>query len=109
MDSVLFLLNSPPSSPHTTRAFDLALELHTQGKSVSVFLLQDAVLSGLETNGAHSRVGRILGAGIPLYALGEDLRMRGFADSKLWYGVRVADYAQLVDLFDTHTRVVGAL
>lgn len=108
MDSVLFLLNSPPSNPNTNRAFDLALGLRAQGKSVSIFLLQDAVLSGLEVT-ASSRVGRILGAGISVYALGEDLQMRGFAESALWYGVRVADYAQLADLFDAHARVIGAL
>jgi sulfur transfer complex TusBCD TusB component (DsrH family) len=46
---------------------------------------------------------------IGCYALGEDLTLRGFTPLKLRAQVKVADYARLVDLFDEHTRVIGAL
>lgn len=43
------------------------------------------------------------------YAWDEDLKLRGFAEHELREQVQVADYAQLVTLFDQHTRVIGAL
>ncbi len=110
MESVLMLVNSAPSSPNVARAFQTALTLRAQGHAVSLFLLQDAVLAGLQVaDGASASAAQALGAGVALYALGEDLALRGFTPSKLWDGVRVADYAQLVDLFDQHPRVIGAL
>jgi sulfur relay protein TusB/DsrH len=119
MESILLLLNSVPSNPNAARAFQTALTLRAQGHSVSMFLLQDAVLAGLKAegydsaqsngDGAGSSTGQALNAGVSMFALGEDLALRGFDPSKLLDGVRVADYAQLVDLFDQHTRVIGAL
>jgi sulfur relay protein TusB/DsrH len=119
MESILLLLHSAPSNPNAARAFQTALTLRAQGRSVSMFLLQDAVLAGLKVesfnsaqanrDGANSLAVQALKAGVSMYALGEDLALRGFDPSKLPDGVRVADYAQLVDLFDQHTRVIGAL
>lgn len=116
MESVLMLVSSAPSSPNAARAFQTALTLRAQGHAVSLFLLQDAVLAGLQVaDGASASAAQALGAGVALpkglsvYALGEDLALRGFTPSKLWDGVRVADYAQLVDLFEQHPRVIGAL
>lgn len=76
-----------------------------------MFLFQDAVLAGLqiEGDGANAPVAQVLGAGISVYALPEDLAMRGFTPFKLRDGIHVADYAQLVDLLEQHSRVIGAL
>ncbi len=111
MEPILLLVNSAPSSPNVERAFQMALTLCAQGHAVSVFLLQDAVLGGLHVEGddAPSRAAQALGAGISVYALGEDLALRGFTPAKLRNGIRMADYSQLIDLFDRHSRVIGAL
>lgn len=107
MESILLLINSTPSSPNVERAFQTALTLRAQGHAVSVFLLQDAVLAAVDR--AYTRAAQALSNDIALYALAEDLHLRGFAPAALGTGVRAADYAQLVDLFAQHTRVVGAL
>ncbi|MBI4671897.1 MAG: DsrE family protein [Chloroflexi bacterium] len=111
MDSILFLLNSTPSSPNAARAFMAALTLRTQGHPVSLCLMQDAVLAGLETgeDGVNARTAHVLQAGVSMYALGEDLALRGFTPQKLYAGIQVADYPQLLDLFEQHARVIGAL
>jgi sulfur relay protein TusB/DsrH len=119
MESILLLLNSAPSNPNAARAFQAALTLRAQGHAVSMFLLQDAVLAALKVeslesaqpngDGASSSAAQALNAGVSMYALGEDLALRGFDPSKLPDGVCVADYVLLVDLFDQHTRVIGAL
>ena len=105
MDSILLLVNSAPSSVNAQRAWPLARTLHEQGQSVSLFLLQDGVLAAL--NGETAL--RDLPREIACYALGEDLTLRGFTPLKLREQVQVADYTRLVDLFDQHTRVIGAL
>ena len=105
MESVLMLINSAPSSINTQRAGQLARTLHEQGQSVSLFLLQDGVLAALKDEAALGDLPRE----IACYALGEDLALRGFTPLKLREQVLVADYGRLVDLFDQHTRVIGAL
>lgn len=111
MESILLLVNSAPSNPNLDRAFESALALKAQGHPVSMFLLQDAVLAGLKGDGAGGAPSssQALSAGITIYALNEDLAMRGFTASKLRDGIQLGDYGQLVDLFDQHTRVIGAL
>ncbi|MEW6404314.1 MAG: DsrH/TusB family sulfur metabolism protein [Chloroflexota bacterium] len=105
MKSILMLVNSTPSSANAQRTWQLARTLHEQGHSVTLFLIQDGVLAAL--NGETALRG--LPRGIGCYVLGEDLALRGFTPLKLREQFQVADYAQLVDLFDQHTRVIGAL
>ncbi|MBI5031884.1 MAG: sulfurtransferase complex subunit TusB [Chloroflexi bacterium] len=105
MESVLMLINSAPSSVNTQRAWQLARMFHEQGQAVSLFLLQDGVLAALQGETAL----RDLPREICCYALSEDLQLRGFTPLKVREQVQVADYARLVDLFDQHTRVIGAL
>jgi sulfur relay protein TusB/DsrH len=111
MEPILLLANSAPSNPNLERAFQSALALKAQGHPVSMFLLQDAVLAGLKGDGTGgaSWSGRALSAGVTIFALNEDLSMRGFSAAELWDGIQAADYGRLVDLFDQHTRVIGAL
>jgi sulfur relay protein TusB/DsrH len=111
MEPILFLVNSAPSSPNVERAFHTAFTLREQGHAVSIFLIQDGVLGGLASEGddGHSHVAQALDAGIAVQVLGEDLALRGFTAARLRNGVGVADYSQLIDLFDQHRRVIGAL
>ncbi len=104
MEPILMLVNSAPSSAHARRAWQTARTLHAQGHSMTVFLLQDGVLAGLE----REKDARGLPPEIRCQVLGEDLQLRGFAPSDLGAHVQVADYATLVDLFGVHSRVMGA-
>ncbi len=105
METVLMLVNSAPSSANARRAWQVACTLHEQGQVVSLFLLQDGVLAALKGETAL----RDLPREVRCYALSEDLALRGFTPLKVREQVQVADYARLVDLFDQHTRVIGAL
>jgi sulfur relay protein TusB/DsrH len=111
MESILFLLRSAPTHPDAPRALDFARSLKSQGHAVSVLLLQDAVLAGVKVEGpaTDSHIAQTLQSGISVYALDEDLALRGLTEAKLWEGLCVANYTELVDLMDRHARVVGAL
>lgn len=105
MESVLMLVSSAPSSANAQRAWQLARTLYEQGQAVSLFLLQDGVLAALQGETAL----RDLPREICCYALSEDLTLRGFTPLKVREQVQITDYARLVNLFDQHTRVIGAL
>ncbi len=110
MKSVLVWINSAPASPNLAGAFQLARQMRAQGREVSVFLAQDAVLAGVHVaDGSPAPVAQALQAGIATYVLDEDLRLRGYPSASLWAGVQTADYAHLVGLLDRHERVLGAL
>ena len=105
MEPILMLINSAPSSPNASRAWQTARTLHEQGHPVTLFLIQDGVLAALNGEAALGDLPSDIGC----YVLGEDLALRGFTPLKLREQVQVADCARLVDLFDQHTRVIGAL
>ena len=108
MNSVLIWINSAPTSSNLCSGFLLAQQMRAQGRTVSVFLAQDAVLAGTHGNQNAPAISA-LQAGMTMYALNEDLALRGFAPDALRDGVRIADYAQLVELFEQHEQVIGAL
>ncbi|MBI5301020.1 MAG: sulfurtransferase complex subunit TusB [Chloroflexi bacterium] len=105
MDTVLMLVNSAPSSVNAQRAWQLTRTFHEQGQAVSLFLAQDGVLAALQGETAL----RELPHEIACYALSEDLYLRGFTPRQVREQIQVVEYARLVDLFDQHTRVIGAL
>jgi sulfur relay protein TusB/DsrH len=110
MKSVLVWINSAPSSSNLTGACQLAQQMRARGRAVSIFLAQDAVLAGIKTPESPAPpLLQALQAGITTFALSEDLMLRGFAREALWEGIQTADYTQLVDLFDQHEQVLGAL
>ena len=108
MNSILIWINSAPTSPNLCSGFQLAQQMRAQGRTVSIFLAQDAVLASIRGN-QNAPVISALQAGMTMYALNEDLALRGFALDTLRDGVRVADFAQVVELFEQHDQVIGAL
>ena len=105
MEQVLLLINSVPSSMNAQRAWHMAQTLHAQGHRVTLFLIQDGVLAAQKGEAAL----RDLPQDVACYALGEDLQLRGFVSSDLHVKTQVADYTQLIDLFEGNHRVIGAL
>ncbi len=107
MESILLLLKSAPSLPDAASALQLARHFCALGNSVDIFLLQDAVLAGVANDGV---VAPLPAQGLGCYALGEDLRLRGYAAANLLPGVREAGYDELAEMMMArYDRVLGAL
>lgn len=112
MKTILMLISSAPGSGRATGALQLARLLKQEGYGVTVFLLQDAVLSALSAQDTQTGnlVEKAMGEGIGFFCLDEDLSMRGYSVDELLPQVHPADYPSLVDLMmDGHDRVIGAL
>lgn len=107
----LMVLRSAPGTAEATSALMLATELQTQGRRVSLALLQDAVLAGLAVSQLASaqQVRALLADGAACYVLTDDLTMRGFQPRDLATSCTTIDDGALVDLLlADDTRVSGA-
>lgn len=109
-NSVLLLVTSSPASPGSARALQLAGDLRRKGDAISLFLLQDAVyLTLTRAHGARKAVSDLLGLGVAIHILEEDLRLRGFDPVQLDRRVQVSGYPELVaEMMEKHARVMGA-
>jgi sulfur relay protein TusB/DsrH len=107
MESFLFLIRSGPRSPQVNTTFNTIKHLSQAKHSVSVFLLQDGVLVGLASPWANAV--RAMASRATFWVLAEDLALRGLCEHDLAQGVKVANYADLVDaMLEGHDRVLGA-
>lgn len=107
MEAFLFLIRSGPRSPQARSAFEATDHLSQAGHSVSVFLLQDGVLAGLDSSAANAA--RALAPRAIFRVLAEDLALRGFCEGDLAHGVKVAEYSDLVEaMMESHERILGA-
>ncbi|MCC6179846.1 MAG: DsrE family protein [Chloroflexi bacterium] len=107
----LMVLRSGPGATEATSALMLAAELQTQGRPVTLVLVQDAVLAGLAASQLASaqQVRALLADGAACYVLTDDLAMRGFRPSDLVASCTTIDDAELVDLLLADgARVSGA-
>jgi sulfur relay protein TusB/DsrH len=89
------MIKSSPDTPEAKRGMTLAGDL-----AVDLVLIQNAVYLA-----RPGRVGGIRGA---VYALDEDLRMRGLGPDADIGAVKRIDYDMLVDLITDADRVLGA-
>src|SRR5574341_1061194 len=107
MESYLFLMRSGPRSPQVNTVFSSIKHLSQAGHPVSVFLMQDGVLAGLDSPWANAT--RAMASRVTFRVLAEDLSLRGFCEHDLAQGVKAADYAELVEaMMESHDRVLGA-
>jgi sulfur relay protein TusB/DsrH len=107
----IMVLRSGPGGAESTGALTLASELQAQGRRVTLVLVQDAVLAGLEASELDSAglLRDLLAAGASCYYLADDLAMRGFRPSDLAAGCTAIGYPELVDLLLIDgARVSGA-
>ncbi|MEO5357463.1 MAG: sulfurtransferase complex subunit TusB [Nitrospirae bacterium YQR-1] len=63
---------------------------------LGIVLVQNGVYNAVVSENGQSSP--VLGKGTKIYALSEDLQVRGFDPSKVTSGVTVVDYSGLVDL-----------
>lgn len=110
MKNHLILISSPPSSQKFLTALNLSMAFKKQGETVSLCLLQDAVLGGLSRAGTEDSLGlaQARAEGIRCYSLHEDLAMRGYSPDDLPKYVRPVSYSELVDLLvGDENHVIG--
>ncbi len=91
---MLVMIKSAPDTPEAKRAIALAGNL-----VADIVLIQNAV---------YLAQGRAVGGRGAVYALDEDLRMRGVGPDSDTGSVKRIDYDMLVDLITAADRVCGA-
>jgi sulfur relay protein TusB/DsrH len=107
MEAYVFLVRSGPRSPQVNTVINSIKHLSRAGNPVSVFLLQDGVLAGLEAPWANAARAQM--PGVTFRVLDEDLALRGLCEHDLGAGVKIAGYPDLVDaIMEGHDRVLGA-
>jgi sulfur relay protein TusB/DsrH len=110
MPQTLILMTSPPHSPEAQRALMLAASLRMRGIAVGVVLLQDAVFAAVRPSAspAAATVDTLLSKAVPVYVAEDDLRLRGFAATRLPTGAQPVDDRRIVDLVMADgTRALG--
>jgi sulfur relay (sulfurtransferase) complex TusBCD TusD component (DsrE family) len=107
---IAILLKSSPQTDEAGRALETAADMLAQEHTVSLFLLQDAVLfCQLNGNSPNSmRLRELVAQNLEVHVLMRDAKLRGlkaFADGDYMEG----SYESVVDLFESCDRVVGIL
>jgi len=94
---MLVVIKSAFDTPEGKRAIELAKEM-----SADVCLIQNAVYF-IQAEGSYRE--RLEGFSGELYALEEDIRLRGLNELKR--DVRIIDYDNLIDLMIEHDKIIG--
>lgn len=97
----LHILRHSPAAHSTFNCW-----LRTVSPGQGLLLIEDAVYSLLPDTRAADALG-LLPASVTLYAIGDDLLARGLALDELPQRVQIIDYAGMVALCSTHTRVIS--
>lgn len=104
--SLVLLFTSPPGSERVRYGLDAARRSSEQGKDVSVVLMQDAVLLGLD-NSPHAQAFDKIPK---VFALEDHLKRRGFSAESLRANVGTIGYEGVVKLvMSDNASVVGSL
>lgn len=107
-DSILLIVSSSLREPNGLRALELANQFNFQGKKTGIYLLQNAVLGGINEEAKILIEGQI-NSGIDFYCSEEDLTMRGLAEKDLHPQIHLSDFSYLIDLMmDKYDKVIGA-
>lgn len=107
MGSFLFLMRNGPRSPQVNTVVNTLKQLSQAGNPVTVFLVQDGVLAGLDSPWANATRAQTPGA--TYRVLAEDLALRGLCEHDLGAGVKPAGYPDLVNaIMEEYERVLGA-
>jgi len=89
---MLHLVNK---SPFERRSLDSCLRIAAEGSII--LLYEDGVIAALDGT-AHADVARTMVSRYKVYAVGPDLKARGFAENQVVDGITVVGYDGFVDL-----------
>jgi len=108
---ILILVKSGPTTGEAERALATVGQLLTQGHSVALFLLQEAVHLGRIGTGlpAAVKLRDLIEQGATVHLSTDDLRLRGFGLESADGAIRPGTYDQLIRLMETSDRVIGLL
>ena len=109
--NVTVLLKSGPSTPEAARTFLMLSDMLSQGHTVNLWLLQDAVhlcAPGMQLP-ASIDLQNLLERNLAVHALKQDCSLRGIDVGPESKTISVGDYRSLVDLLESSDRVVGML
>ena len=108
---IAILLKSGPASVEAQRVMQVAADMMSQGDTVHLYLLQDAVhLSrpALKT-GLTETLGKLIDDGLQVGFLTKDAELRGIDLSAVPENISGGTYDTLVDLVTSSDRVIGLL
>jgi sulfur relay protein TusB/DsrH len=108
---VSILLKSGPGTAEAERTLTTASDMLSQGHSVNLFLLQDAVYfcrPGLQVPAA-SHLQALMDRSLAVQALKPDCSLRGIEPKSGSTTISTGDYSSLIDLLESSDRVIGIL
>jgi sulfur relay (sulfurtransferase) complex TusBCD TusD component (DsrE family) len=108
---VAILLKSGPATAEAERALTVAADLLSQGHSVTLFLLQDAVhlcRPGVRF-AATSHLQMLMQRQMEVQVLKPDCSLRGMDPQLGNTPIFSGDYSSLIDLLESSDRVIGIL
>jgi len=108
---IAVLLKSAPSSVEACRALQVAEDMLSQGHSVALYLLQDAVrFCQPDLNTAPSEeLDRLVGKKLEVSFLIQDAELRGMDVKTVKEGLSGGDFELLMDLLEDSDRTIGLL
>jgi intracellular sulfur oxidation DsrE/DsrF family protein len=101
----LIASRDPFESRETAHWYDLAADLRRAGNEVTLFLVQNGVLSARK-NRLSEAIEALAQSGVNVLADGFSLRERGIPHDRLAQGVRVADLDVVVDHLAEGRKVI---
>ena len=108
---ITVLLKSDPSTAEADRALKVANDMLSQGHSVSLYLLQDAVHAcrpGMRPSASVS-LQSLIEKNLMVHVLTHDSALRGIDLMSANKSILAGDYDSLIDLLGASDRVVGIL
>lgn len=111
MSGQVIVVRSGPGTSEAERALSLALAMRERPATVTLALIQDAVLLAAAAGAlpAQQRLREAIGAGLRCVYLADDFALRGFGPDQALEGCVPVDYDGLVDLLVADgSRVAGA-
>jgi len=108
---ITILLKSAPCSDEAGRALLIAEDMLSQGHSVNLYLLQEAVrLCGLGTKCSHFEdLKKLIQKDLKVHVLTKDAELRGLNLASMADGISEGSYESLVDLMESCDQVIGIL
>ncbi|MBW2023138.1 MAG: hypothetical protein DRH15_07880 [Deltaproteobacteria bacterium] len=108
---ITILLKSPPCSDEAGRALLMAEDMLSQGHSVNLYLLQEAVRLCWPANKCShfEDLKKLTQKDLKVHVLTKDAQLRGLNLASIADGISEGSYDSLVDLMESCDRVIGIL
>ena len=108
---IVVLLKSAPSSVKAHRALQVTADMLSQGHSMNLYLLQDAVRFCQPDlkNALSNEFNRLVDEKLKVSFLVQDAELRGIDVKSVKQEISGGDFESLMDLMESSDRVIGLL